>query len=157
MGLTQEFAAKHLHFTIRLDGATPHSGHGNLEKLRARGQEGGWSIVFDQQPLNSTDLNELDLRFFYSLQQAAAKLKGESKSLQELISAVTRAYQLARVHALTYVVYREILENLGSNQYDMPHTGIRTRQTGGQNLDDRTVRNDVVRVAREFVRHNQLD
>ena len=119
--------------------------------------------MFDQQPSNSPDLNKLDLCFFYSLQQAAAKLKGESKSLQDLISAITRAYreysvdQLARVHVLIYVVYREILENLGSNQYDMPHTGIRTRQTGGQNLDDHTVRNDVVRAAREFVRHNQLD
>ena len=45
-------------------------------------------------------------------------------------SFLTRAYreydidQLARVHALTYVVYREILQNMGSNQYDMPHTRI---------------------------------
>ena len=80
--------------------------------------------MFDQQPSNSPDMIKLDLCFFYSLQQAAAKLKGESKSLQDLISAVTRAYreysvdQLAWVHALTYVVYREILENMGSNQYD---------------------------------------
>ena len=34
-------AAKHLQITVRLDGATPHTGHGNFEKLRARGQEGG--------------------------------------------------------------------------------------------------------------------
>ena len=54
------------------------------------------------------------------------------------------------MHALTYVVYRQILENLGSNQYDMPHTEIRTRQTGCQEVDDRTVTNDVVREAREF-------
>ena len=77
-----------------------------------------------------------------------------------MVSAVTRAYreydldQLARVHALIYVVYREILENVGSNQYDMPHTGIRARQTNGQSLDDRTVSTDVVRAAREFVRRN---
>ena len=101
-------------------------------------------------------------------------------SLKDLVSALTRTYRaydvnqlaryyflnshifpdsraqhrnyatLARVHALTYVVYREILENLGSNQYDMPHTGIRVRQT----LEDRTVSNDVVRAAREFVRCN---
>ena len=100
-------AAKHLQVTIRLDDATPHSGRGNLEKLRARGQEGGWNIVFDQQSSNSPDLNKLDLCFFYSLQQAAAKLKGKSISLQDLISVVTRAYreysvdQLARIHALT--------------------------------------------------------
>ena len=98
--------------------------------------------------------------FFYSLQQAATKRKGASKSLEDLVSAVTRAYreydvdQLARVHTLTYVVYRKILENLGSNQYDMPHTGIRVRQTSDQSLDDRTVSNDIVRAAREFVRRN---
>ena len=67
-----------------------------------------------------------------------------------MVSAVTRAYreydvdQLARVHALTYVVYREILENLGSNQYDMPHTGIYVRQTSGESLDNRTVSNVVL-------------
>ena len=153
-------AAKHLQITVWLDSATPHTGHGNFEKLRARGQEGGWKIVFEQQPASSLDLNKLDLSFFYSLQQAATKLKGASKSLKDLVSAVTRAYreydvdQLARVHALTYIVYRKILENLGSNQYDMPHTGIRVRQTSGQSLDDRTVSNDVVRAAREFVRRN---
>ena len=109
---------------------------------------------------NSPDLNKLDLSFFYSLQQAATKLKGASKSLEDLLSAVTRAYreydvdQLAGVHALTSAVYREILQNLGSNQYDMPHRGIRVRQTSGQSLDDRTVSNGVVRAAREFVRRN---
>ena len=50
--------------------------------------------------------------------------------------------QLRRVHALTYVVYRQNLENMGSNQYDMPHTGIHNRQTGGQEVDDSTVTNE---------------
>ena len=82
------------------------------------------------------------MSFFQSL-QAATKLNGASKSLEVLVSAVTRAYreyyvdQLTWVHALTNVVYREILENLGSHQYDMPHTAIRVRQTSGQHLDDR--------------------
>ena len=146
---------------IRIDGATPHTGKGNLDKLHAEGQRGGWNIIFDVQPSNSPDLNKLDLCFFYSLQQAANKLKGTSKSLPDLVNAVTTAYgnysvdQLQRVHALTYVVYRQILENLGSNQYDMPHTGIRTRRTGGQEVDDRTVTNDVVREAREFAYRNR--
>ena len=45
-----------------------------------------------------------------------------------MVSAVTRAYseydadQLARVHALTCVGYREILENSGSNLFDMHYT-----------------------------------
>ena len=62
--------------------------------------------------------------------------------------------QLTRVHAITYVVYREKLESLGFNQYDMPHTGIHVRPTSGQSLDDRTVSTDVVRAAREFVRRH---
>ena len=78
-------AAKHLQITVWLDGATPLTGHGNFEKLRARGQEGGWNIVCEQQPANSPDLNKLDLSFFYSLQQAATKLKGASKSLEDLV------------------------------------------------------------------------
>ena len=39
------------------------------------GQEGGWNIVFEQQPANSPGLNKLDLSFFYSLQQAATKVR----------------------------------------------------------------------------------
>ena len=34
------------------------------------------------------------------------------------------------------------------------YTGIRVRQTRGQNLDDRIVSNNVVRPAMEFVRRN---
>ena len=44
---------------------------------------------------------------------------------------------------------------MGSNQYDMPHTGIRNRQTGGQEVDDRTVTNDVVTAAMEFAYRNR--
>ena len=95
-------------------------------------------------------MDKLDLSLFYSLQQAATKLKSASKSLEDLISAVTRACreydidQLAMVHALTYVVYCAILENLGSNQYAMPHTGILVRETSRQNLNDRTVSNALI-------------
>ena len=109
--------------------------------------------MFEQQPANSPDSNKLDLSFFYSLQQAATRLKGASKPLEDLVSAVTRAYR--EYDALTCVVYREILENLGSNQHDIPHTGIHVGQTSGQSLDDHTVSTDVVRpAAREFVRRN---
>ena len=59
--------------------------------------------------------------------------------------------QLQRVHALIYVVYRCILVNEGHNQYDMPHTGIRSRQNNGMEVEDRTVDGDVVRRARQLV------
>ena len=66
-----------------LTASITHTGHGNFEKLRVRGQEGGWNIVFEQQPANSPDFNKLDLSFFYSLQQAATKLRGASISLED--------------------------------------------------------------------------
>ena len=101
--------------------------------------------MFEQQPANSPDLKKLALSFLYNLQQAATKLKRSSISLEDLVSAVTWAYReydvdhLARVHALTYVVFREILKKLRSNQYDKPHTGIRVRQTSGQCLEEMTL------------------
>ena len=99
-------------------------------------------------------LNKLGLYLFCNLQQGANKLKGASKSLRDLVTAVTAVYrnysvdQLRLVHALIYVVYRQILENLACNQYDLPHTGIQTRQQGGVKLDDRNIPYDVVRAAR---------
>ena len=59
-------AATHLQIIIRLDGATPHTGHRDIEKLRASGQERGWNIMFEQQPANSPDLNKLDTSFLHS-------------------------------------------------------------------------------------------
>ena len=67
---------------------------------------------------NSSDLNKLDLNMFYSLQQAAHKLRGASKSLRDFVPSVTAAYpkysvdQLRRVHVLTYVVYCRILKGV---------------------------------------------
>ena len=43
---------------------------------------------------------------------------------------------------------------LGESVVSASHTGIRVRQTSGQNLDDRIVSTDVVSAAREFVRRN---
>ena len=57
-------AVKHMEIKIRMDGATPHTGNGNLDKLRVAGSAGGWNIVFDVQPSNSPNLNKLDLCFF---------------------------------------------------------------------------------------------
>jgi hypothetical protein len=78
-----------------------------------------------------------------------------------MINRITKAFrdydidQLARVHALIYVVYRCILENDGHNQYDMPHTGIKVRQQNGKTVEDRTVDGELVRRARQLVKaHN---
>ena len=84
---------KHLEIKVQIDGAMPHTGKENIDKLRAAGRAGGWNIVFDVQPSNSPDLNKLGLCFFYGLQQAANNIKGTSKSLHGLVAAVTSAYR----------------------------------------------------------------
>ena len=43
-------AVKHLEIKVQIDGATPHTGNGNLDKLRAAERARGWNIVFDVQP-----------------------------------------------------------------------------------------------------------
>ena len=49
------------------------------------------------------------------------------------------------------MVYRLILENLGGNQYDMPHTGIRKRETAGLDVVDYTVDTVTVTEARNWL------
>ena len=56
--------------------------------------------------------------------------------------------KLERVHACLFTVYRQILENNGSNQYDMPHEGTRKRQRDGSNVRDLTVTRELVRAGR---------
>ena len=95
--------------------------------------------------------------FFHSLQTQAEALKDAANSLEDIIDRVTQAYtdysteQLSRVHALNYVVYRCILVNEGHNQYDMPHTGIRNRQSNGMTVEDCTVDGELVRQAKRMV------
>ncbi len=81
-----------------------------------------------------------------------------------MIARIEEAYwsydidQIQRVNALIYVVYRSILENEGHNQYNMPHTGIRTRQSNDETVEDRTADLDVVRKARRALRdYNALN
>ena len=112
-------------------------------------------------PPQSPDLNKLDLCFFYSLQHRTNRIKSGDMDVVTMIKAVKKAYReyktdpLRRVHALLYVVYREILINLGDNQYDMPHTGIRKRQRNGDDVYDFTVSMDIVNAAKEWVRRNR--
>ena len=70
----------------------------------------------------------------------------------DLVDDVTRAYhsysvdQLRRVHSLIHVVFHQTLENLGYNQFSHRN---KTRQTSGEEVDNRTVSNDIIRTARE--------
>lgn len=143
---------------IQQDGAKPHTGSNNVMRMNNFANGRGWNISVITQPAQSPDLNKLDLCFFHSLQKQSEHFKAGAETLEELFTSVKTAYlnysmeQLERVDALLFVAYREILENLGGNQYDVPHTGIRKRQKNGEVVADLTVSVQVVRSARQFAR-----
>ena len=109
---------------VQHDGAKSHTGKQNIDKLTNPGSHGAWSIQYVTQPAQSMDLNKLDLCFFYSLQRKADVLQSDAKFITDIISSVKRAFsqydtdKLERVHACLFTVYRQILKNEGSNQYD---------------------------------------
>jgi len=122
---------------IQHDGASPHNGKGNDARLLIAGQENNWNITFITQPAQSPDLNKLDLCLFNSMQREADRIKGDGTSIDVIIERVSKEWEaydhmkLTRAHALWHVVFRCILENEGSNQYQLPHTGITARQNQG--------------------------
>lgn len=139
---------------IQHDGAKAHSGFDNAAKLNEYAAADGWNMEFVTQPAQSPDLNKNDLAFFYSLQQKAKQLKGDSKSTRDLMNAVLKAYQeydadqLLRIEALQLEIYRCILRNSGGNDFPMPHSGIRKRQKNGLEVVDRRIHTDLVESAR---------
>ena len=134
---------------IQHDGAKPHNGKGNLEKLTEYGQLDGWNIHIETQPPQSPDLNKCDLCFFHSLQREANHLKANGKTREKLLKAVVKAYddydsiKLERVEGLQHEIYRKILIDEGGNQFDMPHSGVRQRQKNNEDPCDRIVPEDV--------------
>ena len=130
---------------IQHDGAKPHNGKGNLNKLNEYGQLDGWNIFIDTQPPQSPDLNKCDLCFFHSMQRAANRLKAQNTSREKLLEAVVEAYKnydvaiLERIEGIQHEIYRKILADNGGNQFDMPHSGVRKRQREGEDPCDRTV------------------
>jgi transposase len=130
---------------IQHDGAKPHNGRGNLERLNEYGQLDGWDIFIDTQPPQSPDLNKCDLCFFHSMQRATNRLKAQNTSREKLLEAVVEAYNnydvaiLERIEGIQHEIYRRILADSGGNQFDMPHSGVRKRQREGEDPCDRAV------------------
>ena len=58
---------------IRMDGATPHTIKGHLDKLPASGSADGWNIIFDVNLFNRSDLHKLDLCFFTARSQISSR------------------------------------------------------------------------------------
>ena len=132
---------------IQHDGAKPHNGKGNLDKLTEYGQLDGWNICIHTQPPQSPDLNKCDLCFFHSMQRATNRLKANNTTREKLLESVTLAYKnydiaiLERIEGIQHEIYRRILADSGGNQFDMPHSGIRKRQREGADPCNRVVPN----------------
>lgn len=134
---------------IQHDGAGPHNGKGNNFFLPCAGHEHELPISIETQPAQSPDLNKLDLCLFNGLDKRAHLIKGNGNTVNELVEAVAQAWEdyphesLTRVHGLLLETYRWILLDKGNNQYKVPHSHIRSRQTHGQNPIDDFVPMDV--------------
>jgi hypothetical protein len=118
---------------IQQDNAKPHIGKGNMNLLNLRGKDHGFNICVQNQPAQSPDLNKLDLAFFHGLNREVMKYKFHNSNVQQLMNNVVNAFEqypvdkLITTNALLYVIYRKVLESLGSIQYNTPHTHIRHR------------------------------
>jgi len=135
---------------FNLDSATPHTGDNNIARLNAIGAALPIPIQFRLQPPQSPEFNLLDLSIWYSLAKKAEYIVGNHRNIDDIIANVTAAYNdysndtLLRMYALYYVVMREVLKAHGSNNFKIPHTGIRARQLNALlPTEDRMVEPDV--------------
>ena len=125
---------------IQIDSAPPHLGGDNINKLNRLGATMDIPLKFKLQPTKSPESNLLDLSIWYSLNKQAEHLIGENRSINDIITNVTNAYndystdKLLRIYSLYYVAMREILKALGGNEFTIPHTGIRKLQHASDGL-----------------------
>jgi hypothetical protein len=130
---------------VQHDGAKPHNGLGNLAALTAAGLADGWNIKFTTQPVQSPDLNILDLGFFSSLKSRVAAVKQNATNIDELITKVKWAYgnydrdTLDHIWAHLMQCWTEILKVDGSNQYKAPHRGGRREHVRGETAVNLTI------------------
>ena len=109
--------------------------------------------MVEVQAAQSPDMNKNDLAFFYSWQCQVNKLKGKSKDTKVLMKFVHKAFQeyntdtLERLEAIQMVIYRQILDVDGGNDYEIPHSGIRVRQKNGLDVANYRVPQELVEKA----------
>ena len=125
---------------IQQDGATPHTGQHNVEKMNKAGKKDGWKIEFWTQPAQSPDLNFLDLCFFWSLCKRVDKLKYGVKNLTEFAPLVAQAFTeydsetIDRCFGCWCANVLEVIKHDGCNKYKVAHTGVRKRQAAGDDV-----------------------
>lgn len=93
-------------------------------------------------------MNVLDLSLFHSMQRLSDQIRGADDNLFALLSSVEEMWEqfdwptIERAYGMLHEVYRSILLDKGSNQYKLPHSGIRMRQAAGQCAIDLVVTDD---------------
>lgn len=123
---------------VQQDGASPHTGNGNVDYFNRYFQRDGWNFKVITQPAQSPDLNINDLAFFRSLKCRVEQLKNDRLTLDSLYQAIQRAWRdydaatLERIWGVQYACYRKVLELEGDNDYQPPHSGVRK---GGGKID----------------------
>lgn len=87
----------------------------------------GFQISLTNQPLNSPDVNILDLGFFRAIQ--SLKDQAAPTNVKELMDVVQDAYAKFSPHTLNkvWLTYQQVMEEImkvdGGNNYKVPHMG----------------------------------
>jgi hypothetical protein len=142
---------------IQHDGASPHNGRGNKEKLREAGLKDDWRIVFETQPAQSPDTNICDLSFFNSIQHRIHNLKQNATNIDQLIAKVGTAWKeydcvtLDHIWGHLFACYNSILRDSGDNKYKAPHTKLRVNARGKETVVDLNIDVDAYNSAFQLV------
>jgi hypothetical protein len=130
---------------IQQDGASPHTGLNNNNRIARFGSTGGWKFNVFNQPAQSPDLNILDLGLFHSLKCMVGSIKQRADNIDGMIIKVKLAYSnydyktLDHIWAHLFAVYNAILQDNGGNQYKAPHSGVRKNAQIGSSSVNLTI------------------
>jgi hypothetical protein len=122
---------------IRLDGATPHTGHGNIEKLNEVGKIGRPLIKVVRQPVKSPDTNILDGSIFPSMSSRTCPIQKFNRfwDQDELWKAVQQVWDeydaetIERAWQNRDLIFSKIIENDGGNEFEVPHVSAAVRDS----------------------------
>ena len=123
--------------TIHVDHPLTHVEQSIQADIEAELTKEGSPTKIKKHPTSSPEFNVLDLGFFHSLQTKAAELK-DGGDLVDIIASVEKAFvaytseTLERIWQAMFHVFNKTLEELGGNDFAVPHSGT----TGAQNHGD---------------------
>ena len=108
---------------VQQDGATPHTGKDNLNKINEYCRNKQIPMEFIKQPAQSPDLNVNDLGLFHSLKSCVSKKLRTIKTIDSLKTTVQKEYELYNSSTILKIwdhlefVYKQIRLYKGQNTY----------------------------------------